>query len=91
MQINEVAVAAVVTVGIAGASYAAFNSDVLVRRTEIVADAADCRTVDSAIAAYAAAHGVTPTTIDQIKPYVRGDLSKYRIVTGKAAGPGCPA
>jgi hypothetical protein len=91
VQINEVAVATVVTIGIAAASYAAFNSDVLVRRAELVAGAADCRAVDAAIVAYAARHGVPPTSIDQVKPYVRGDVSKYRMVNGKAAGPGCPA
>jgi hypothetical protein len=83
--------AAVVTIGIATASYAAFNSDALVRSAETVADSADCRTVDTAVVAYVARHGVAPDSIEQIKPYVRGDVSAYRIVSGRAAGPGCPA
>ena len=83
--------AAVVTVSIAGASYAAFNTDALKRRTEVVANAASCRAVDTAIVGYAADHGVAPTSIDQIAPYVRGDVSAYRLRNGHAAGPGCPA
>ncbi len=55
VQMSEVAMAAAVTVSIAGASYAAFNWDVLVGRAETVADQADCRAVDAAIVAYATA------------------------------------
>jgi hypothetical protein len=91
VHISEAAVAAAVTISIAGVSYAVFNSDTLVRRTGVVADSADCRTVDTAIVAYLARHGVAPARIDQIKPYIRGDVSAYRIVNGQAAGPGCPA
>jgi hypothetical protein len=91
VQISEAAVAAVVTVSIAGASYLAFNSDALVRRTEVVAASAECRSVDTAIVAYLDRHGVVPAGIDQLKPYVRGDISAYRIVDGRATGPGCPA
>jgi hypothetical protein len=91
VQISEAAIAMAVTVGIAGVSYAAFNSDTLVRRTEVVAESADCRAVDTAIVQYVARHGVAPTGIDQIKQDIRGDVSAYRIVNGQAAGPGCPA
>ena len=88
---SEAVVAAVVTLSITGVSYAAFNSGTLVRHTEVVADTADCRTVDSAIVAFVARHGAAPASIDEIKPYVRGDVSRYRIVNGQATGPGCPA
>jgi hypothetical protein len=91
VQIGEVAAATAITLGIAGVSYAAFNSDALIRRTEVVADSADCRAVDTAIVAYVGRHGLAPASIDEIKPYVRGDVSAYRIVNGRAAGPGCPA
>ena len=91
MQINEAVVAATVTVSIAGLSYAAFHSESLVRRAGVVATAADCHAVDSAIVAYLARNGTAPTGIGQLKPYVRGDISAYRIVNGQAAGPGCPA
>jgi hypothetical protein len=47
--------------------------------------------VDTAIAGFLAQTGTVPTTIAQLKPYVRGDISGYRIVGGLAAGPGCPA
>ena len=90
VQISELAVVAAVTVGVTGASYAAFNPGALVHRAEVVAHRADCRTVDAAIVAYVARNGVAPGRIGQIKPYVRGDVSAYRIVDGRAAGPGCP-
>jgi hypothetical protein len=90
VQMSGVAIAAAVTVSVAGASYAAFNPDVLVSRTVAVADQADCRTVDAAIVAYVAGHDAPPAGIDDIRPYVRGDISAYRISGGMAAGPGCP-
>ena len=89
MNITEVAMAAAVTVSIAGVSYAAFNTDALISRTEKVAAAVTCRTVDDAIVAYVAQHDAAPTRIAQLKPYVKGDISAYRITKGVAAGPGC--
>jgi hypothetical protein len=91
VHISEAVVAAAVTVSIAGVSYAAFHPDTLVRHTDAVAVAADCRSVDAGIVGYVAANDVAPTSIEQLKPYVRGDVSGYRIVHGRAAGPGCPA
>jgi hypothetical protein len=29
--------------------------------------------------------------VSDVQPYVRGDISAYRIVRGKATGPGCRA
>lgn len=55
----------------------------------MVADRATCRTVESAIVAYIAVHDADPTSIRQLTPYVDGDIAKYRIVRGRAAGPGC--
>jgi hypothetical protein len=81
---------AAVTLGIAGLSYAALNTGVPAQKAQAVADRADCRAVDTAIVAYLAVNDVAPTTVAQIQPYVRGDISAYRIVAGLAAGPGCP-
>ncbi|WP_067506789.1 hypothetical protein [Actinoplanes sp. TFC3] len=89
MNLTEVAMAAAVTVSIAGVSYAAFNTDALLGRTEKVASAVTCRTVDDAIVAYVAQHETTPTRVAQLKAYVKGDITAYRIVQGVAAGPGC--
>jgi hypothetical protein len=83
--------AAAVTVSIGGLSYAAFNTGAAKQEAQTVSDAADCRTVDTAIAGYLAQNGVAPTRIAQLEPYARGDISRYRIVRGLAAGPGCPA
>jgi hypothetical protein len=91
VHISEAAVAAVVTISIAGSSYAVFNTDMLKRRTEVVVNTANCRAVDTAVVGYVGDHGVAPTSIDQVAPYVRGDVSAYRLLNGHAAGPGCPA
>jgi hypothetical protein len=89
MNVTEVAMAAAVTISIVGVSYAAFNTDALTGRAEKVAAAADCRTVDTAIVAYVAQYGTAPARIAQLTPYVKGDISAYRIAGGMAAGPGC--
>jgi len=89
VHLSEVAMAAAVTVSIAGVSYAALNTDGIRSTAETVASQASCRAVDEAIAGYAAQHGTTPTTVAQLRPWVRGDISAYRIVRGRAAGPGC--
>ena len=89
MNLTEVAMAAAITLSVAGLSYAAFNADNLIRVTVKVADQVSCRTVEDAIVAYAAEHVTEPTRMAQVRPYIRGDVSAYRIVRGRAAGPGC--
>ena len=89
MNLTEAAVAAAVTVSIAGVSYAALNTGAVTNSATTVANAATCRTVDTAIVAYLAQHGAAPTRITQLRPYVEGDISAYRISKGVAAGPGC--
>jgi hypothetical protein len=81
--------AAAITVSVAGVSYAAFNSDAPTGKAHTVAARVDCHTVDTAIVAYLADKNVAPRTIADVEPYVRGDISAYRIVDGLAAGPGC--
>ncbi|MFG1604610.1 hypothetical protein [Actinoplanes sp. NPDC049265] len=61
----------------------------LTDRASTVADQATCRAVDQAIVAYGSLHADPPRTIDDVRPYVRGDISRYRIAGGVAAGPGC--
>ncbi|WP_246595739.1 hypothetical protein [Actinoplanes auranticolor] len=70
-------------------SYAALNTDRIGSTAETVASRASCRSVDQAILGYVAQHGTAPTTIRQIQPWVQGDIAAYRIVKGRAAGPGC--
>jgi hypothetical protein len=81
--------AAAVTVSVVGVSYAAFNSDDAEEHAREVAGQATCRTVDSAIAAYAAIHDEIPVSIADLAEYVRGNITAYRIVDGVATGPGC--
>lgn len=81
--------AAAITVSVAGLSYVAYNPGVLTERASTVADQATCRAVDSAIVAYASVNSAQPRAITDLQPYVKGDISAYRIVRGAAAGPGC--
>lgn len=78
-----------ITVSIGGVSYVALNPRQLESRAQVVADQATCRTVDTAIVGYLMNNGTEPTSVTQLTGYVRGDISKYRIVGGLAAGPGC--
>jgi hypothetical protein len=85
----EMTMAAAVTVSVAGGSYAALNPDKITADARAVADKATCRTVDTAIVGFIAVNEADPTSITQLKPYIDGDISRYRIVGGRAAGPGC--
>ncbi|WP_433359738.1 hypothetical protein ACQPZX_25490 [Actinoplanes sp. CA-142083] len=89
MHLTHVAMAAAVTVSAAGVSYAALNPDRLEKQAQAVADRASCRTVDAAIIAYVGLHDEPPATIADLKGFVKGDITAYRIVDGVAAGPGC--
>ena len=86
---SEVALAATLTVSVAGVSYVAFRPADLKESARTVADAATCRAVDEAIVGYLASHDREPRSIADLRPYVKGDISAYRIVNGTAAGPGC--
>jgi hypothetical protein len=89
VNLSEVALAAAITVSISGVSYVALSPADLGDTAQGVAGEATCRAVETAIVAYAAQHDAVPTAIAQLRPLVRGDLSAYRIVDGRAAGPGC--
>jgi hypothetical protein len=85
----HVVTAAVVTISVGGASYSALNPDKLENQARVVADAASCDTVDTAIVAYLARTDRAPESIADLAGYVKGDITAYRIVNGVAAGPGC--
>ncbi|GAA0581711.1 hypothetical protein GCM10010172_78400 [Paractinoplanes ferrugineus] len=89
MHLIHVTTAAAVTLSVAGVSYAALDPAKLEASARVVADQATCRTVDSAIVAYAGVHGAAPRTVADLAGYVKGDITAYRIVDGLAAGPGC--
>ncbi|MEV0902977.1 hypothetical protein [Actinoplanes sp. NPDC049802] len=91
MRLIELAMTSAITVSIAGVSYVAVNPAKLEARAQVVADQATCRTVETAIVGYLMNNDVLPTSVRQLEDYVRGDISRYRIVDGKAAGPGCTA
>ncbi|GGR35125.1 hypothetical protein GCM10010168_62020 [Actinoplanes ianthinogenes] len=83
------ATACAVTLSVGTASYSALNPSKLEAQARLVADKATCRTVNTAIVGFIAMNGTDPTSIRQLRPYVQGDISRYRIVKGMAAGPGC--
>jgi hypothetical protein len=85
----HVVTALAVTLSAAGASYSALNPDKLEDQARVVADAASCHTVDTAIVAYLARTDRAPKSIADLAGYVKGDITAYRIVDGVAAGPGC--
>ncbi|HET6479141.1 MAG TPA: hypothetical protein VFG35_03730 [Actinoplanes sp.] len=89
MHITHVAVATAVTIGIVGVSYSQLDPKAAEQRARVVADKATCRTVDSAIVAYAGLNGAAPASVAQLAGFVDGDITAYRIVNGRAAGPGC--
>jgi hypothetical protein len=89
VNLAEVAMAAAITTSLVGVSYAALNPTAIEHTAQATADKATCRAVDEAIVAYVATDDTQPTTITQLKSYVNGDITAYRIVRGVAAGPGC--
>ena len=78
-----------ITFSIAGVSYAALNTTAVTRTAQSTADKATCRAVDEAIVGYVAMNDATPATVGALKPFVKGDITAYRIEQGVAAGPGC--
>jgi hypothetical protein len=89
VNMTEVAMSAAITLSIAGVSYAAVNTEALTHTAQTVADEADCHAVNAAIVAYVAQYDRQPTLITQLEPFVRGDISRYTVAGGVAAGPGC--
>jgi hypothetical protein len=89
VHIHEVALAGAITLSVAGVSYLAFRPHEVAGTAEQVADRATCRTVDQAIVGYLTMNDRPPRSIADLRPYVRGDISAYRIAGGRAAGPGC--
>ncbi|MCO8270014.1 hypothetical protein M1L60_05335 [Actinoplanes sp. TRM 88003] len=89
MHVSHIAVAATVTLSISAVCYSQFDTRKAEQQARAVADKATCRSVDSAILAYVGAHGDAPTTTAQLAGYLDGNITAYRIVRGRAAGPGC--
>lgn len=89
MHLSHVVTSAVVTLSVAGISYLALNPEQMKRPAQMVAEHATCRAVDQAIIAYTGVTGDTPRTMADLAGYIEGDVRAYRIVGGRAAGPGC--
>lgn len=89
MTLSEALLAGAITLSVAGVSYVALNPDAVRQSAETVANRAGCRAVEQAVLGYVATHDAPPRTIADVQPFVKGDISAYRIVAGRAAGPGC--
>ena len=89
MHLTNIVMSAAVTLSVAGGSYLALNPEQMKRPAQLIADRATCRVVNQAIVAHAAVTGEAPRTMADLSDYVEGDVSAYRIVAGRAAGPGC--
>jgi hypothetical protein len=87
--LTEMTVTAIVTLGTVATAAVSVDIPELSRQAEGTAGQANCRAVDTAILAYYSEEQVLPTAIKDVEPYIQGDISAYRIVSGKAAGPGC--
>lgn len=74
---------------VAAISYSQLDPAAAEEQARSVADKATCRTVDSAILAYAGVNGDAPGSVSALADLVQGDITAYRIVGGRAAGPGC--
>ncbi|WP_250004064.1 hypothetical protein [Actinoplanes sp. M2I2] len=89
MHVPHIAVAAAVTLSVSAVCYSQFDTKRAEQQARTVAAQATCRAVDSAIVAYVGVHGDPPASTAQIAGYLDGDITAYRIVRGRAAGPGC--
>ncbi len=91
VRLIEAAVTLAVTLGTTATGLTAFDPQDRLSGVREIADRAGCRTVEAAVAAHLAAHDALPGSITDLAPYVRGDVSGYRLVRGVVTGPGCPA
>ena len=89
MPLTQIVMSTAVTLSVAGLSYLALNPEQMKRPAQMIADHATCRAVEQAIVAYTGVTGETPRTIADLQEYISGDVRAYRIVAGRAAGPGC--
>ena len=89
MTLMEMTMASVITLGTVASAVVSVDAPALTRRAETAAAQGTCRAVDTAIVAFYTERHVVPTTLRDVQPYVSGDISRYRIVAGRASGPGC--
>lgn len=89
MRIVKLTLALSVLAGSASSAYAGIDIPGVIEETTGVAQSATCRTISSAILAYATDHDTPPRSITDLRPYVDGDLTGYALVEGKVTGPGC--
>ncbi len=89
MNLLEVAVSLTVVLGTGAATMTALDVPELFDKVEATTEKASCHTVRNAIAAYSTDNGRPPAHITDVRPYVRGDLTPYRVTPTGVTGPGC--
>jgi hypothetical protein len=80
---------ATITLGTVASAAMTMDIPAMSRQAEATVARANCRSVDTAILAYLTDRQKLPTSLTDVQPYVQGDIAAYRIVDGKATGPGC--
>jgi hypothetical protein len=85
----EVAVSLTVVLGGGAAAATALDMPGLLGKVEATTVKASCHTMRNAVAAYTTDHGRAPARITDVQPYVRGDLTPYRVTATGVTGPGC--
>ena len=89
MTLMEMTMASVITLGTVASAAVSVDTPALTRRAESTAAQATCRAVGTAIVAFYTERQTLPTTLRDVQPYLSGDISRYEIIAGRAAGPGC--
>jgi hypothetical protein len=91
VNITEMAMVAAITLSTAAIAAVSMDVPTLTRQADSTVAQANCRAVNTAIVAYFSEQQVMPTQLNDVKPYVHGDITAYRILGDKAVGPGCEA
>ncbi len=89
MRVIESVVVLAVTLGAVASAANGMDVPVMTEQARRVAAQETCRSVELAVVAFAGERGHPPADIGQVRAYLRGDVSAYRIVDGAADGPGC--
>lgn len=91
MKLIEVVVSMTVVLGAGAIAVTSLNVPKLIGGSQQATAGVSCHTVRTAVASYATEHDAPPGGIDDLRPYVQGDISAYRIVPPglEVVGPGC--
>jgi hypothetical protein len=87
--LTEMTMVATITLGTVASAAMTMDVPAMSKDAQATVSLANCRQVNTAILAFYAERQAQPTSLADVDPYVQGDISAYRVVRGKAVGPGC--